>query len=106
MSLQSFEAILKTADPNASHYFGADTGNYTVWFEYGDEADGADDKRDKLFDRIQISHFTNIEYSPMKDAISAALDNGGIPYRYNCWAEKDDQTGARWIHHIWDCEVP
>lgn len=105
MTLQAFETLIKTADPTATHYVGTGVGDYTSWAEYGDEADGADDKRVKLFDRIQVDHYTKVQYAPMKETISNVLDSAGITYRYTCRYDADQNGSTGYIHHMWDCEV-
>jgi len=101
MPLTQFRDLLLTADPNATHYNGTGQGNYTVWAEYGDEAAGADDKRERLCYHVQVDRYTKLEYDPMAATIENVLNDAGIPFAYRVNYEQD--TG--YIHHLWDCEV-
>lgn len=101
MTLADFAAILHTADPTATRYFSAQTGNYTVWQEYGaDHLPGDNQYQDRKW-KIQVDRFTKVADDPVADAITTALDREDIAYSY----QVDFELDTKYIHHIWDCEV-
>lgn len=101
MTLADFYAILKTADPSATRYFSAQSGNYTVFQEYGASHLPGGNRYHARKWNIQVDRFTKIPDDPVADAITAALDRDGIAFRYLV----DFELDTKYIHHIWDCEV-
>lgn len=99
MTLAEFRDILLTADPAATHYKAAASGDYTRWQEFGESVVYADGARTTIYSNIQVDRFTKTEFDPIVTAIRSALDAAGIPYEYQ--VDYEDDTG--YIHHIFDC---
>lgn len=102
MTLDNFRDLLITADPTATKWKGAGTGNYTVYHPYeigGLRADGRI-VESKL--KVQVDRYTRLSTDATVDAITAALDSSDdIAFRH--FTEFEQDTG--YIRHIWDCEV-
>jgi hypothetical protein len=105
MTLQEFRDILLAADPTASHYVSDQRPNYTTWTEFGRKRLIADGHTAETVPKIQVDRFTQIEYDPVADAITQALEDADIPYEYLLDVEKDENGKLLYIHHIWDCEA-
>lgn len=102
MILEAFQALLLSADPEATRYEGSRDGNYTVWRQYGSGPLSADNHRAEKAMKIQVDRFTKIEDDPIADAIMQTLDHQDhIAFDYL----QDYEVDTGYIHHIWDCEV-
>lgn len=101
MTLPEFKAVIVGADPNATHYSGDSTGNYTTWAEFGRSGLHANNRMAETINRIQVDRFTKAESDPIVAAITAALDAAEVSYEYRLDREPD----TKYLHHIWDCEV-
>ena len=101
MTLADFKALIVSADPKATRYFGADTGNCTVWAEYERTGLNADGELSEPVWRIRVDRFTNVEDDPVAEAITCALANDEITVRYTVASD----PATRYIRHTWYCEV-
>lgn len=102
MTLADFKALIVSADPKATRYFGADTGNYTVWAEH--ERKGGVNAENWLSEPvwgIRVERITKIEDDPMAEAIMHALENDEITVKYTI----DSDPESKYIRHVFDCEV-
>lgn len=103
MTLEQFMALLLTADPKAKHYGTKQTGNYTVWQEYNQVPHTADDRISSSAVYVQVDRYTKIEFDPMVQTITDALDGGGVSV-IDIRTLYEIETG--YIHHIWDLVLP
>ena len=102
MMLDEFAALLITADPSATKWKGAGTGNYTVWRPYETGGLIADGMIVESRIKIQLDRYTKSDVDPVVTAIAEVLaGDDDISFKY--FTEFEQDTG--YIHHIWDCEV-
>jgi len=102
MLLADFKALLLTADPLATKYKGALTGNYTAWTAYARIGVDADNRLAESGWKVQVDRFTKSD----SDAVVALIDgvlSGNDEIGVNYLIDYESDTG--YIHHIWDCVV-
>lgn len=100
--LNAFQALLLTADPTASHYFGTGEGSYTVWAEYElDGLHGGNVYAETKW-RVLVERYTTTENDPIVIAIMnklAAAEN--VTFEYSVRRNQD----LKITYHAWNCEV-
>ena len=102
MTLAAFKALILTADPKATRYFGADTGNYTVWAERERKAGVCSDNEvSEPVWNVRVERITKMEDDPVAENILHALENDEITVRYTV----DSDPESKYIRHLFDCEV-
>lgn len=102
MMLDEFAALLITADPGATKWKGAGTGNYTVYHPYEIGGLRADGRIVESRLKVQVDRYTRLDLDPIVESLGAAFEStDDIACRHLVEFEPD--TG--YIHHIWDCEV-
>jgi len=102
MTLDNFRDLLFSADPTATKWKGAGTGNYTVWHPFEFSKMMADGQKAGGISRIQVDRFTKLDNDPVVDAIETAL-SGEDEITFQHLVDFEQDTG--YIHHIFDCEV-
>lgn len=102
MTLDEFKTLLLSADPKATKWKGAGTGNYTVWRPFEFPKLMADGLPASTVTRIQVDRFTKIDDDPVATEIETVLSvNDDIAFEH--LADFEEDTG--YIHHIFNCEV-
>lgn len=104
--LDEFKALILTADPKATHYFGLNESDpwqpYTVWAEYElDGLHGGDTYTETVW-RILVERFTKTESDTVVTAIMNTLKTApGVTFQYS--VRRNRELGV--LYHAWDCEV-
>lgn len=113
MTLVELKGLLLTADPKIKRYRSTETGNYTIWRDYNEIFIKADDQIRGSLIYVQIDRYTKDENDPIVDAITQALDAGGVPLiNRRTVFEADNEyrntlyeADSGYIHHIWDLVI-
>ena len=102
--LSPLATALSNAVPNSFHYWhpAGTVAPYLVWKEDGDSNLWAGNGAAELAITGTVDYFTNIEYDPALDLITAALESVGASWYLNS-VQFEDQTNL--IHHEWVFEV-
>lgn len=104
--LNDFKALLLTADPQITHYFGLNEDDpwhpYTVWTEYElDPLMGGGGYTEPKW-RILVERYTKDENDAVVVAIMNLLKSApGVVFEYSLRRNQE----LRMLYHAWDCEV-
>lgn len=98
MTLQEFDATLKTACPS-TYKDAAPKGaqRFVIWHSYGRNSMFGDNRNQLDAPKVQIDIVTNIEYDTLVDDITAALWMMDLPYSVESEGYDDDYAAYRTI---------
>lgn len=100
--LDEFKALILTADPSATHYFGRGEGAYTVWTEYELEGLHGGNVYTEYKWHVLIERYTTEQDDQIAMSIMTALGSAdNVVFQYSLRRNTDQEL----IYHAWDCEV-
>lgn len=99
MTLETFGAALKSADPSLVYELAAPVGlkRYAVWHQYGRSSTSGDDRNQMDFPKVQIDIFTNVLNDTLVDDISSVLWTLDLPYEVVSEGYDDEYSAYRTI---------
>lgn len=101
-TLDRFEALLVSVDPEATKYEGNGKTDYTVWHPYMRSGLYGDDTTVEELWRVQVDRFCKSDDDAVAVALLAAFDAAeDVVCAYS--VDYEPETG--YIHHIYTCEV-
>lgn len=98
MTLQEFDATLKTAVPEAYELTAPKSKQrFVVWHRYGYQSMGGDDRNQLLAPKVQIDIVTNIHDDTLLDDVCAALWSLDLPFTVESEGYDDEYCAFRTI---------
>jgi len=102
MTLNEFETLLKTVEPNVYHLEAEkEQLPYIVWSEYRKLYRYADNRAQQDKWRVQVDYYTKDRRASAGVHIEETLIENEVPFRYTRTFDKDQKV----VRHLFDCEV-